>query len=216
MLIDSEIISARILIEQLASAGVHVDFAYVQKNFLGRSWTKVAAEIRISWGLDLTSDFEEEYRRQLLKAFETELKTVAGVEDVLDRLGVPCCVATSSSPKRARRSLELAGLAPRFGERLFTASQVRNGKPAPDLFLHAAREMDAEPAKCLVVEDSVPGLLAARAAGMQVWRFTGAAHLRGVATEPLPGLPELPVFDNWARFYEMAPQLARKQSVTAG
>ena len=210
VLIDSEIISARILIEQLGRVGVHVDFPYVQKNFLGRSWTKVAAEIRISYGLALDSDFEERYRGDLLAAFETELHTVPGVERVIDELGVASCVATSSSPKRARRSLFLSGLAPRFGDRLFTASQVKNGKPAPDLFLFTASAMDVEPARCLVIEDSLPGVTAAQAAGMQVWRFTGGSHLKGLGQDELDQNGTLIVFDKWAQFFEMAPYLRKR------
>jgi HAD superfamily hydrolase (TIGR01509 family) len=210
VLIDSEVISARILIEQLGRVGIHVDFPYVQKNFLGRSWTKVAAEVRISYGLDLDSDFEERYRSDLLAAFETELCSVPGVEAVIDELGVTSCVATSSSPKRARRSLALSGLAPRFGNRLFTASQVRNGKPAPDLFIFTAGSMQVDPARCLVIEDSIPGVLAARAAGMQVWRFAGGSHLRGLARSELDQGGTLTVFDKWSQFFEMAPGLRKR------
>ena len=210
VLIDSEVISARILIEQLGRVGVHVDFPYVQKNFLGRSWTKVAAEVRISYGLDLDSDFEERYRSELLDAFETQLRTVAGVERVIDELDVAFCVATSSSPKRARRSLFLSGLAPRFGDRLFTASQVKNGKPAPDLFLFTAESMQADPARCLVIEDSMPGIVAAQTAGMQVWRFTGGSHLKGLDRDELDQGGKLTVFDKWTQFCEMAPHLRKR------
>ena len=216
VLIDSEIISARILISQLAAVGVNVDFAYVQKNFLGRSWTKVAAEVRVSYGLDLDSGFEESYRNELLTAFETELRPVTGVEAVLEGIGVAFCVATSSSPKRVRRSLELSGLAPFFGDRLFTASQVQNGKPAPDLFFLAAETMGVPPRNCLVIEDSIPGIRAAHAAGMGVWRFTGASHLRGQEFEPVDGIGDITVFDNWAGFFEMVPELKKKLKVNAG
>lgn len=210
VLIDSEVISARILVEQLGRVGVHVDFPYVQKHFLGRSWTKVAAEVRISYGLDLDSDFEERYRSELLAAFETELRAMPGVDAVIDELGVTSCVATSSSPKRARRSLFLSGLAPRFGERLFTASQVRNGKPAPDLFLFTADSMDVDPARCLVIEDSMPGVVAARAAGMQVLRFVGGSHLKGLEQGELDQNGTLAVFDKWTQFFEMAPHLRKR------
>jgi HAD superfamily hydrolase (TIGR01509 family) len=213
VLIDSEIISARILIAQLKRVGVHVDFPYVQKHFLGRSWTKVAAEVRISYGLDLDSDFEERYRSDLLAAFETELRAMPGVETVLADLDTQFCVATSSSPKRARRSLDLSALAPHFGDRLFTASQVKNGKPAPDLFLFTAEAMKVAPARCLVIEDSMPGVLAARAAGMPVWRFTGGSHLRGLPRGELDDEGALTVFDKWAQFFEMAPHL--KKSIGA-
>lgn len=215
VLIDSEVISARILIEQLGRVGVHVDFPYVQKNFLGRSWTKVAAEVRISYGLDLDSDFEDRYRSDLLAAFETELRAVTGVEDVLDNIGVSFCVATSSSPKRARRSLELSGLAPFFGDCLFTASQVANGKPAPDLFFFTARSMGIDPRYCLVIEDAMPGVHAARAAGMAVWRFTGGSHLRGLDADELGEGGALTTFDKWSQFFEMAPQLRKSMEATA-
>lgn len=209
VLIDSEVISARILIAQLGRVGVHVDFPYVQKHFLGRSWTKVAAEVRISYGLDLDSDFEDRYRSDLLAAFDTELHSVPGVETVIGQLGVASCVATSSSPKRARHSLDLSGLSSFFGERLFTASQVKNGKPAPDLFLFVAEAMGVAPSRCLVIEDSMPGILAAREAGMPVWRFVGGSHLLGLPQEELDQGGTLTVFDKWAQFFEMAPHLRK-------
>ncbi|MCK5745397.1 MAG: HAD family hydrolase [Oricola sp.] len=210
VLIDSEVISARILIAQLGRVGVHVDFPYFQKHFLGRSWTKVAAEVRISYGLDLDSDFEEQYRSDLLRAFETELQAVHGVETVIDRLNVVSCVATSSSPRRVRRSLELSGLSRFFGDRIFTASQVRNGKPAPDLFLYVAKAMGVKPTRCLVIEDSVPGVIAAQKAGMPVWRFAGGSHLRGLPPADLDQGGGLTVFDKWTQFFEMAPHLEKR------
>lgn len=209
VLIDSEIISARILIDLLADLGIDVDLDYVQRNFLGRSFPKVAEDIRTSLNYRLSEDFEAVYRKNLLAAFETELHTVTGIEAVLAELSVDHCVATSSSPPRARRSLELAGLAQCFGDRLFTASQVANGKPAPDLFLHAAARMNVDPRNVLVIEDSIPGLAAARAAEMQVWRFAGASHLSG-RSDPLPdALADIPVFDKWSQFYDMAPELRK-------
>lgn len=215
VLIDSEVISARILIAQLGRVGVHVDFPYVQKHFLGRSWTKVAAEVRISYGLDLDSDFEEQYRSDLLEAFETELQSVHGVETVIDKLGVASCVATSSSPKRARRSLVLTGLSHFFSDRLFTASQVKNGKPAPDLFLFVADAMGVTPSRCLVIEDSMPGIFAAQEAGMPVWRFIGGSHLHGIPRDDLDHGGTLTVFDKWTQFFEMAPHL-KKRDGSAG
>ncbi|MEO1960559.1 MAG: HAD-IA family hydrolase, partial [Paracoccus sp. (in: a-proteobacteria)] len=102
-----------------------------------------------------------------------------GVADVMERLDVPWCVATSSSQPRAERSLEIAGLRKLVGDRLFTASEVAHGKPAPDLFLHAAKTMGVALARALVIEDSLNGIRAGLAAGMEVWRFTGGSHLAG-------------------------------------
>ena len=211
VLVDSEMISARILIGQLARVGVDVDFAYVQDNFLGRSWVKVAAEIRKAYGLKLDDDFETSYREALLKAYETELSTTSGITDVLEQLDMPICVATSSSPRRAARSLEITELAGFFKGTVFTASEVNNGKPAPDLFLHAAHKMGFEPAQCLVIEDSVPGILAAQSAGMDILRYMGGRHLSGKMPESEKRFPAVPHFDNWDKFFSIAPIFQRSK-----
>ncbi|MCU0831905.1 MAG: HAD family hydrolase [Rhizobiaceae bacterium] len=205
VLIDSEVISARVLLGHLASFGVMADMHDFRTRFLGRSWPKVAAEVRSASGVTLPDDFEAAYRRTLLEAFEHELHAMPGVTEVLAQLAVPACVATSSSPPRARRSLELTGLLDRFAPHVFTASEVEHGKPAPDLFLHAARVMGAEPARCLVIEDSMPGMAAGQAAGMQVWHFTGGSHLAGGSVGH-GGLAHRS-FDNWTQFFDMEPGL---------
>ena len=177
VLIDSEIISARMLVQELALLGVQIDLAYVARHFLGRSYPTVMAEIRRSFGIELPPDFEDQYRDRLLSAFTRELRIMPGVAGMLDRLRLPVCVATSSSPRRVEMSLRLVGLWDRLGAVTFTASEVARGKPAPDLFLHAAARMGATPARCLVIEDSLTGIRAGLAAGMQVWRFTGGSHM---------------------------------------
>ncbi len=207
VLVDSEVISARMLIEQLAVEGIDVDFSYVQKNFLGRSFATVVCRIQTSFGYELPADFEQRYREGLVGAFQSELNLVDGVQEVLAALSVPACVATSSNETRAMKTLELAGLATRFRDRIFTASQVAHGKPAPDLFLHAAKCMGVSPEQCLVVEDSLPGVEAARAAGMRVWRFTGASHLATNGQQGELTDETLTVFDKWSEFFDMAPQL---------
>ena len=204
VLVDSEIISARVLLALLKTVGVHVDFAHFQANFLGRSWPKVVADIRINYGLALGDAFEESYRSELLKSFETELETTPGVRDVLDRLNVASCVATSSTPRRLGRSLEITGLDRTFAGRTFTASMVENGKPAPDLFLLAARTMGVAPERCLVIEDSAPGIEAARRAGMRCYHYTGGKHLRGSEPAAYETAPRL---DNWNAFAEREPAL---------
>lgn len=186
VLIDSEIISATMLIAELATLGVTLDLAHVARHFLGRSYPTVMRSIRADFGLDLPPDFEDRYRARLLAAFERDLRVMPGVRAALDGLALPCCVATSSSPARAAMSLRLVGLGDLAGPRLFTASMVAHGKPAPDLFLHAAAACGADPARCLVIEDSLTGIRAGLAAGMTVWRFTGGSHM----ADPLPPEPE--------------------------
>jgi HAD superfamily hydrolase (TIGR01509 family) len=209
VLIDSEIISARVLMAALRDLQVPVDWHYFKTHFLGRSFPKVAASIRRDFEIELPSDFETGYRATLLAAFEHELKPVEGIEEVLAELGVACCVATSSSPERAARSLAITGLNRFFGGAVFTASEVANGKPAPDLFLHAASSSGVVPEACLVIEDSVPGLHAAQSAGMRVWHFVGGSHLDAKDAEAAELPRRVPFFDTWAAFFAMAPNLKR-------
>lgn len=206
VLIDSEVISARVLVEVAAEAGIAFDADYVAEHFLGRSFPTVARTIRDSFGRDLPPDFEEQYRTRLLARFESELRPTPGILPVLRRLAVPACVATSSSPPRAARSLQIAGL-DRLLPQVFTASLVPRGKPAPDLFLHAARAMGAAPARCLVLEDSRPGIEAARAAGMAVALYAGGAHMRGRRfADPPPH-----VLESWPDFAAAFPGLLREE-----
>lgn len=203
VLIDSEIISAETLISLVAGYGVSFDVSYVRRYFLGRSFQTVAETIRREFNVTLPSEFEAVYRSALLETFNTELRSTPGVEQVLTALSVPFCVATSSSPERARMSLDVVGLSKYFGRNVFTASEVRNGKPAPDLFLHAAHSLGTDPSRCLVVEDSLPGLEAACAAGMEVWHYVGGSHL-SASTDDTPNSDHSSrVFDSWSNFSNM-------------
>jgi HAD superfamily hydrolase (TIGR01509 family) len=184
VLIDSEVISARQLIAELKGYGVEMDMAFVSRHFLGRSYPVVLQEVRERWGVALPDRFEADYRARLLAAFETDLKVMPGITETIAALRLPFCLATSSSPERMRRSLDITGLAPLFTGRTFTASEVKRGKPAPDLFLHAAARMGVDPAACVVIEDSLNGVRAGLAAGMAVWRFTGGSHLKGLDLSP--------------------------------
>ena len=210
VLIDSEVISARMLIAELANHGVSVDMAYVARHFLGRSYPVVLSQIRTDFGVDLPDGFEADYRARLLAAFERELRIMPGVGHVLDALSMPFCLATSSSPERLQHSLQIVGLSEAFEGRTTTTSEVANGKPAPDVFLHAARKMGANPAKCLVIEDSFPGITAGLAAGMTVWRFTGGSHLRGLDLPAAQGAAPHSESASYADFFHFSPGLRAK------
>ncbi len=184
VLIDSEVISARMLIAELRGYGVEMDMGFVSRHFLGRSYPAVLAEVRSRWGVALPDSFEAEYRARLLAAFERELTVMPGVAQMIQDLRMPYCLATSSSPERLRHSLAVTQLAPLFEGCSFTASEVARGKPAPDLFLHAAAHMGVDPGACIVIEDSLNGVRAGLAAGMTVWRFTGGSHLTGLDLTP--------------------------------
>jgi HAD superfamily hydrolase (TIGR01509 family) len=194
VLIDSEVISTRTLIEALASHGLPVDLDYVRSTYLGRSVATVKADYRRLTGRDLAEGFEADLLARLLAAYRRDLKIVDGVRDLLDRLPLPFCMATSSGTERARLSLEAVGLLPAFEGRTFCASMVAHGKPAPDLFLLAARTLGAAPERCLVIEDSTVGVQSARNAGMTVWRFVGGSHLRGLSDAELDVGSDVRVF----------------------
>lgn len=213
VLIDSEIISARMLVTELARRGLTIDLSYVERHFLGRSYPVVMETIRREFGVVLPQNFEAQYREALLAAFQKELKVVPHVHDVLACIGVPFCVATSSSPRRVEMSLALAGLSTLVEGRVFTSSLVARGKPSPDLFLFAAEKMGARPERTLVIEDSLTGIRAGLAAGMTVWRFVGGSHLGAKASpEPEDARPHRRLV-SFADLFEMAPDLkSAKQS----
>jgi HAD superfamily hydrolase (TIGR01509 family) len=118
----------------------------------------------------------EDAAYDLMRKFREELKPIPGVKDILPKLGLPFCVASSGTLERIRYALDVTGLLGLMEPHLFSAAMVKRGKPAPDLFLHAAASMRAKPGKCLVIEDSPAGVAAARAAGMRVFAFTGGSH----------------------------------------
>lgn len=136
----------------------------------------VVSALELDYGLVITRDHLAAIRRRLFERFATELLAVDGVEDAIRAIDVPFCVASSSQLERIRYSLQVTGLLEYFDPRLYSSSMVTNGKPAPDLFLHAATAMDVAPAHCLVIEDSGAGIMAARRAGMRVFAFVGATH----------------------------------------
>ncbi len=208
VLIDSELLSTAVLVDLLSARGVAIDQRYVLEHFIGHPYPVVAGKIAALGGKPLPATFEAEYQAALLARFERELGPMPGIEAVLDALAVPFCAATSSAPPRVARSLAIAGLAHRFGERVYTVSMVARVKPAPDLFLLAASRMGVAPEACLVIEDSPLGVAAAKAAGMRVWLFGGGSHFAASYRAEASPAPDR----NFARmmdFFATAPDLRR-------
>jgi HAD superfamily hydrolase (TIGR01509 family) len=204
VLVDSEPLALRVLIEGIAERGVAIEEALAYERFLGRSLASVIETIQRDFGLALEADALEGMRDRLYRLFREELRAIAGIADVLPKLTVPFCVASSSQMERIRLSLELTGLAPYFADRIFSATMVKQGKPAPDLFLLAASRMHADPARCIVIEDSPAGIEAAKRAGMRVFAFTGGSHARSQAhRRKLEALQPDCVFDDMARLPEL-------------
>jgi HAD superfamily hydrolase (TIGR01509 family) len=210
VLVDSELLSAQMVIEVFAEIGVSVDLPFVYKNFVGHSFTTVAANYARKHGRQVPDNFVDEYRRRLLESFEGNLKPMAGIESVLTKLNVPICVATGSSPARVAKSLAVTGLAERFGGNVFSTSLVERGKPHPDIFLYAAKAIGVDPEACLVIEDSTAGVNGAKAAGMTTWHFTGGVHFNHGYQHVSPPLLVDRKFDRMSDFFDAAPELRCK------
>ncbi|WP_017446760.1 HAD family hydrolase [Gayadomonas joobiniege] len=210
VLIESEQLSAQVLVEQIAKhAGVQVSIDYVYQTFLGRKFQVVVDTLKKEFDISLSPEFEVNYQTTLLTRFSESLETTRGLKEMLNKLAVPACVATSSSPERTAHALKLVGLQDYFADRVFTASQVKNGKPAPDLFLHAAKTMMIAPEDCLVIEDSPAGMQAAISANMQLLHYCGGIHLKN---SPISiHCPEsAQVLADWQEFFNVYPQLAKR------
>jgi HAD superfamily hydrolase (TIGR01509 family) len=175
VLVDSELASCDCLTELLREQGVRTTREEIFGLFLGHSVKSVIAHYA-ALGQSLSPDFEAQLRSRVREIFAKELRPIPEIAEVLPRLGCAYCVASSSDLDRVNFSLQLTGLAGLFGDRVFTAQMVARGKPAPDLFLYAALKMNVTPADALVVEDSVSGVKAGKAAGMTVWGFVGGSH----------------------------------------
>ena len=176
VLVDSEPIALSVTRRMLEEAGLRLTDAETRERFLGLSLDSVLKRMDSELAAPLPRGFHEQLSDEILAAFGRELKAIEGVKQAVARLHAPVCVASSSAPARIRYSLKVTGLEPLFAPNLFSAAQVANGKPAPDLFLFAARMMNAKPPDCLVIEDSVAGITAARAAGMTAFGFVGGSH----------------------------------------
>jgi HAD superfamily hydrolase (TIGR01509 family) len=176
VLVDSEVIAHETLRELMETLGCPMTMAELIEEFAGKSLADTLTTAERLLGRPIPADVGEEFGRRLLERFRRELKPIPGVRDAILALPHRRCVASSSSPERLHLSLAVTGLAPLFGDRVFSAVAVANGKPAPDLYLLAARTLGEPPARCIVVEDTVRGVAAGRAAGMHVVGFAGAAH----------------------------------------
>ena len=176
VLVDSEVISCRTHAEILSAHGYPITTEQVFDRFLGRSLKQATIEIEADLGRKLPDDFAARLQDRMYRAFKADLQAVIGITQALDAIDIPVCVASSGSHERMRISLGATRLYDRLAPHIFSSSQVVNGKPAPDLFLFAAAQMGADPATCVVVEDSVAGITGAVAAGMTVLGFHGGSH----------------------------------------
>lgn len=184
VLVDSELIALGVLSDVMGEHGVPMTVGECQDAFMGMHNADIvrAMEVRLARALEGGGSG---LRARMIARLERELQPVPGVADALARLDGPRCVASSSDHARIALTLELTGLSRFFGPHVFSGTEVANGKPAPDLFLHAAAAMGTPPGDCIVVEDSVMGVRAGVAAGMPVVGFVGGAHANAGFAERL-------------------------------
>jgi HAD superfamily hydrolase (TIGR01509 family) len=176
VLVDSESIAATVASQELTRAGFRVSPEIVSRFFAGRRPTDMVADVEAATKRTLPSDFGEKLADATMRRLRSEVRATPHMEYALTWLRGPKCVASSSPHNRVRMSLESTGLFRFFDPNVFSASDVPNGKPSPDLFLYAAQKMGVSPSNCIVVEDSPAGISAATAAGMMSIGFIGGSH----------------------------------------
>lgn len=173
VLVDSEIHAVELDRRVLGEYGWHLTTEEVVERFLGKSAKTFTSELEDHLGYRLPQDWDAQYAPWYDSAFETSLTSIPGIETALKAITIPTCVASSGTHTKIRKTLGLTKLLPHFEGRIFSATDVIHGKPAPDLFLHAASRMGVEPERCVVVEDSKYGIRAAHAAGMNAFGYAG-------------------------------------------
>jgi beta-phosphoglucomutase-like phosphatase (HAD superfamily) len=179
VLIDSEAIGIRVERELLASWGLNYELETFLSRFVGLHNRDFYAALRSDAdanGRPLPEDFPDVMQAAIWGRFETDLVAIAGAADAAKAFRGPTAVASSSEADKLGLKLMMSGLHPIFDPHIYSADAVTNGKPAPDLFLHAAGVLGVDPSRCLVIEDSINGVRSGLAAGMTVWGFTGGGH----------------------------------------
>lgn len=177
VLVDSEVIADRVLFETLTRTFPGVDFRAAVKSAFGQQTSRFLDDVAARFGLTMPDDFIATIDHNIDAALATSVSPIGGVRDALRQVTLPAAVVSNSRLARVSASVRRAGLDTIFGPRVFSAEQVARPKPYPDVYLHAAATLGVEPARCLVVEDSISGLNAARAAGMKTIAFVGASHI---------------------------------------
>jgi HAD superfamily hydrolase (TIGR01509 family) len=178
ILIDSELLANRSEVEFLRTFGIEFDLSDYMDRFVGKNTKDVLKGIELLHGMKLSKESWELVEDNTFKVFRSGLKPITGIFELLASTDKAKCVASSSSLERLDLTLRITGLFDRFSPHIFSAEQVDRGKPAPDLFLFAAKQMQVHPNRCVVIEDSLTGVRAGVAAGMTVLGYTGGSHIQ--------------------------------------
>ena len=216
VLVDSEVISSRAHAETLTRHGYPITPEQVLERFLGVSDREARQTIETEICRKLPDDFEAQMKQAALRRYADELPTISHVGAAIAAISLPKCVASSGTPDKIRHGLTCAGLYDLLAPSIFSASQVERGKPAPDLFLFAAAQMRTAPARCIVIEDSIPGVTGALAAGMTVLGFHGGSHCRPGYDQTLRAAGAALTFDDMRQLPDLIAQIGQKPGLVAG
>lgn len=209
VLIDSEILGCQTWSDCLAGHGIAVSLDEML-GYTGRTGPVICRQIEQDFNCTLPENFLEEVNEAVENLMEEKLQAVKGVHETLKKMNIPMCIASGSRPKRLFQCLRVADLERFFPEgTVFSAHEVKNGKPAPDLFLYAAEKMGKKPENCIVVEDSISGVRAGNAAGMPVFGFTGASHCKPDHGDRLKEAGVRLTFDDFTKLPELIKDFMR-------
>jgi HAD superfamily hydrolase (TIGR01509 family) len=207
VLVDSEVISCRAHAATLTRHGYPITADQVLDRFLGVSDLEARLIVEAEMGRKLPDDFTSQVKQATLQRYADDLQPVPYVAEAVAAIDLPKCVASSGTPEKIRHGLTCAALYDILAPHIFSAGQVKRGKPAPDLFLFAAEQMKVQPARCVVIEDSIPGVTGARAAGMTVLGFHGGSHCRPGYADRLRAAGAVVTFDDMRELPGMIGQI---------
>ncbi|MET0963405.1 MAG: HAD family hydrolase [Noviherbaspirillum sp.] len=171
VLVDSERITNQVFADMLNEIGLPVTLGDMFEKFVGRSMGQCLDLVADMLGTQPPEEFVSHYRKRTTSALLSALTAVPGIEDALDKIRLPYCVASNGDHDKMRTTLGITGLLPRFEGRLYSVTEVARGKPHPDVFLHAARKQEVAASSCVVIEDTPTGVKAGIAAGMTVYGY---------------------------------------------
>lgn len=190
-LVDSESLSIKALLELLPAIDDSVE--NLTDRYHGKKLAEVFTDIEKRFQFSMPEGFEPVYREHVTRLFENELKPIPGAVEMLEQIRHPRCIASNGPLVKMKHSLKITGIAEFFGPNLFSAYEIGSWKPEPELFIHAAREMGFRPEECVVVEDSLTGVKAARSAGMFVLHFSlNPVQQNGKAYRVFDDMADLP------------------------
>ena len=212
VLVDSEVISCRAHAETLTRHGYPITADQVLQRFLGVSNREARLTVEAELGCSLPDDFEAQMKQAALQRYADELGAIPHIGEAIAAIDLPKCVASSGTPEKIRHGLTCAGLYDVLAPNIFSATQVTRGKPAPDLFLFAAEQMNIRPAQCLVIEDSVAGVTGGRAAGMTVLGFHGGSHCGAGHAELLRTAGAAVTFDDMRQLPDLIGRIGPDQA----